>query len=251
MALTATTVAVTIQWRAFVGPHWADEGAATFFDWSALDADAAYTPVPADTTLTTALAAGDNHAHLTTITNFPAAGGVWVGPVWEYVQYTGAASLQLTGLTRETIDSEQTGNHANGSAVRFWYPLGAVRLTLSESLDESLSARVWQVTITGDNAPQVALRNGHLVLIQTRHQVTGDTVWPAWTNFLLGWLQSPTIRQGVDGQTPWEATIVSSAGMLQSIQAQGLRVGPVNAARGGSISGTLALGSIVQSGVVG
>ena len=140
---------------------------------------------------------------------------------------------------RETIDSEQTGDHANGAAVRFWWPLTtATRLTLSEQLDDTLGGLDWQATISGDNAPQAALRNGHLVLIQTRHEVTGDTVWSDWTNLLVGWLQSPQIRQGADGETPWEATIVSSAGMLQSIQAQGLRVGPVNAARGGSISGT-------------
>lgn len=241
-ALAATTRQYVLQWRAYVGPHWADASAATFFDWSALNADAAYTPVPAATTLTTALAAGDTHAHLTTITNFPAAGGVWVGPVWEYVKYTGAASSQLTGLVRETIDSEQTGEHVNGAAVRFWYPLtAATRLTLTEQLDDTLGALDWQATIAGDNAPQAALRNGHLVLIQTRHEVTGDTVWGSWTNFLVGWLQSPQIRQGANGETPWEATVVSSAGMAQSLQAQGLRVGPVNAARGGSISGTQAV----------
>jgi|WetSurMetagenome_2_1015567.scaffolds.fasta_scaffold08917_3 hypothetical protein len=252
MSLDSATRSHTLQWRAFVGPHFVRADAATFFDWSTLTADAAYEPVPAATTLAGALAAAATSATLTTTTNFPAGGGVWIGPIWEYVGYAGATGGTLGNLVRETVDTEQTGNHANGAAVRFWWPLTtATKLTLNEKLDGALGALDWQATIAGDNAPQAALRNGHLVLIQTRYEVKGDTVWSSWANFLVGWLQSPTIRQGANGETPWEATIVSSAGMLQSIQAQGLRVGPVNAARGGSISGSTAVAAWYKAAAQG
>ena len=197
-ALAATTRNHVIQWRAYVGPPFKRADDAAFWDWSALDYGAVYAPVPAETALASDLATAATSAVLMSGTGWPTAGGFWVGPVggyggtWEYCTYTGKSTATLTGLTRETVDSEQTGAHLTESLVRFWYPLtGAVQLTLSESLDNFLSGLDWQATLSGDNAPQAALRNGHLVLIQERHQVKGDTVWPDWTNFLVGWLQSP------------------------------------------------------------
>ena len=244
----------TLQWRAFVGPPFKRDDDAAFYDWSALTYNATYTPVPTGVhTLSTALAAGDNHLHLTTTLNFPTAGGVWVGPIWEYVTYTGVSGSQLTGLTRETIDSEQTGSHANGSEVYFWYPLtpNDGTLTVNEELDPTLSVLAWQAQLQGVNIPQAVLRNGHLVLIQTRYAVAGDAAFGSWKNALVGWIQSPQARQDATTVSSWHINVVSSADLLGNLQAQGLRVGAPNAAYGGSASGSTALAAWYKGAYTG
>jgi|WetSurMetagenome_2_1015567.scaffolds.fasta_scaffold05477_4 hypothetical protein len=251
--LSDTTRNHSLQWRAFVGPQFRRDDAADFFDWSALTYGAAYNPVPVATTLSTALAAGDNHAHLTTTTNFPAGGGVWVGPVWEYVSYAGATGGQLANLTREATDSEQTGNHANGATVYFWYPLTPTdgTLTLSDDMDPTLSVLAWQARLQGVNIPQAMLRNGHLLLIQTRFALAGDSAYSAWTNALVGWLQSPQARQDGTTVSAWQVSVVSSASLLNNIQAQGLRVGAPNSAVGGAASGSTALSAWYKAAYTG
>ena len=246
MTLTSATTAHVLQWRAFVGPPFVRSDAATFWDWSALDYDAVYEPAPADSALASDLATAATSAVLMSGVGWPTAGGFWVGPVggyggaWEYCTYTGKSTSTLTGLTRETVDSENTGSHLAQSQVIFWYPLTPIdgTLTLSDELDDSLSVLDWQTQLAGVNMPQVALRNGHLILIQTRHAVAGDADLGNWTNALVGWLQAPRVREDASTITSWQINVVSSGGLLQNIQALGLRVGPVNAAQGGGVSGT-------------
>ena len=244
--LAETTRNHVIQWRAFVGPPFKRDDDAAFWDWSDLDYGAVYDPVPADTSLASNLATAATSAVLTSGTGWPTAGGFWVGPVggyggaWEYCTYTGKSTNTLTGLTRETVDSENTGAHLAQSQVIFWWPLteNDGTLTLSERLDAKLSLLDWQHKLQGVNIPQAALRNGHLVLVQTRYQVKGDTVWSNWINELVGWIQNPQARDDATTVTQWQIETVSSGGLLASLPAQGLRVGTVNMALGGSASGT-------------
>jgi hypothetical protein len=261
MTLSQTSRRYIIQWRAFVGPQWARDDAATFWDWSSLNYGEG-TPdaiSPADTTLFSDVVPAADEAILYADTGFPAAGGCWIGPkdllehageAWEYVTYTSLTSTTLGGLTRETINSEQTGTHIAGSVVRFWWPLTTDdgQLTFSEELDSNLAALDWRAALRGFVFPQAALRNGHLLYVQRRSVESGAANFGFWTNELVGWLQAPSASEDSSTESQWQVTAVSSGGMLNSIKAQGLRVGPPNTAVGGNASGSAALGAWYKEG---
>lgn len=242
------------QWRAYVGPRITRDDDAAFWDWSALNYENAYTPI-ADTTLNGDFDAGDTTATLTDATNFPSAGGFWVynndtGESIEYVEYTGKSSNGPTGCRRETTDEEQTGNHADGATVQFWYPLTMAEHNISfdEDTDENKATSVWSGRLSGVNAPVAALRNGHLVLVQTRNVTSDDATWSSWTNLLVGWLYDVRIRDDADKRREWSATVKCSAlGMASELPVRGLTVGEENAALRGNATASSTLNAAYKA----
>lgn len=232
-----TTTRHIVQFRVYLGPRWLPDSAAAFWDWSALTL-AAYTPSPSATTLTYYCHAGDVAITLDSVSGWPSAGGCWIGPytaaqAWEYVTFTGKSGNDLTGLGRETIDVEQTGDHSAGAAVRFWWPLTTDdgQFTISETLDSALAVVDWEAQLSGFTFPQAAIRNGHLALVQMRWWVTGDVAWGDWTNALIGWLDGPQMRSDATGENTWQARIVSIAGVMGNQNAYGIRVGGTDLAK--------------------
>ena len=166
----------------------------TFWNWAtALTYGAAYDPTALITTLSGSVAAAATTAALTSGGSFPTTGGCWLGPnaageAWEYATYTGRSGNTLSGLTRETVDSEQSGAHTAGAVAGFWFPLvtNDGSLTLTEEADSALGMVGWQAQIQGVNIPQVALRNGHLVLVQTRYATDTPLIAPGSTSLSGG-----------------------------------------------------------------
>lgn len=247
----------TVQWRAYIGPKWLSDTNQYHWDWSALNDLATYTPAAA-TTLSSGMTSASTTVPCTDSSGFPSAAGVWVGPngageSWEYILYNGNAANVLggTSVSRQTADNyidgtgtddEQSGDHSSGAAVRMWWPLDTANgtLTLHEYMLPNLCAVGWYADIQGVTIPQAALRNGHLVLIQKRTATTGD--WGSWTNCLVGWLESPRVRDDDKQGREWTARIVGLDGVLGNLQAAGVRVGEmqVGGRATATASGTLA-----------
>src|SRR5512146_3160464 len=123
MTIDETTVKHILEWRAHVGPEWTRDDASAFYDWSGLAAGGTFTDI-ADTHTEADLEPAATSIALHSAAAFPTAGGLWfsgnaAGEAWEYCSYTGKSTNTLTGLTRETVDSEQTGHHTAGATARF------------------------------------------------------------------------------------------------------------------------------------
>jgi len=240
------TTGNAVTWRAFVGPRWMSTTDAAFWDWSALTLSA-YTPAPADSTLTAGLAVGGTVATLATGTGWPSTGGLWLGPnaageAWEYVLYTGRSGNTLTGLRRETVDAEQTGAHTAGAVARFWWPLTTDdgKFTLTETLNDTLNVVDWSTQLAGFTFPQAALRNGHFLLLQTRW-LDDTTGWGAWTNALLGWLDSPHARGDLAAEGSWTVNVLSAFGMAGRQTIGGIRAGALDLAPTANITASSTL----------
>ena len=195
-----------VEWRAYVGPMWTADTDATFWNWaSALTLDATYAPESAiaPTTLASTLSAGATSAVLTDASTWPSAGSAFVGPngsgqSWERISWTGKSTNTLTGVTRETVDSEQSGVHSAGATVRFWWPLDKNDGTLSyvSQFDDRYVLRDWSLELAGLAFPHVALRNQSLVLVQWRWD-TGSGLG-SWQNACVGWLDSTQGRDDAE-----------------------------------------------------
>jgi hypothetical protein len=250
LILDETTRRHTVQAKVFIGPPWADSGAATFWDWSSLNEGDVFAATPAETTAPSGLA-----TNATTLTlpsgitaGWPTAGGFWIegktsAEAWERIEYTGKSGNTLTGLVRETIDAEQTGVHGAGARVRFWWEITTSKdeLTLSERLDNTLCLRTWTADIAGAVMPQAALRNFHLVVVALRGAEGNGGDWSDWVIVLVGWLIDPKVKDDAGRAAEWTATIGSLGDVLALKKAHGLRVTPRNMAREGTATGSTAL----------
>jgi hypothetical protein len=221
------------QFRAFIGPAYEPSGSAYHYPWPnvwnfTLDITAT------ERTLAGTLADG---ATSVTLNSAPqtSAGGYWIGPngagqAWEYVGYAGASGATLTGLRREPAAArEHNGAHAAGALARQWWPITGDngRFVLSEQLDDSLCAVTWQAELTGVFAPQAALRQTHLILVQTKAGA-GE-----WTNFLLGFVRQPRVRDDYRRVAAWQFQIVSLAQVLAGYSSKSIRVGDLDLAKAG------------------
>lgn len=247
MTISETTRRYAAQWRAYAGPPWRRSDAADFWDWSALGLDA-YEPTPAATTLDGDVEPAADTVVLADAADFPAAGGCWLGPgsgeTWEYVTYTGKGGNTLTGVTRETISAEQTGHHASGAAVRFWFPLTIDGMPdFTGELGDNLADSFWSATLKGHAYPQATLRNGQLCLVQARWAEGAAGDWGAWTTELVGWLLKPRLNDRPDDAGAWECELVSSRQMLDLVKVSGLHVGTQNVALAGSVKASPELGA--------
>lgn len=244
-----------VEWRAYVGPMWKPDTDSAFWDWSALDAGDTYAPETAiaSTTVATSIAALDMSVVLTDASTWPSAGSAFVGPgdtgeAWEQISWTGKSSNTLTGVSRETVDGEQTGVHTAGAVARFWWPLatndGALHYV--PQFDDRMVVVDWSAEISGVAWPQVALRNQNLILVQWRWD-TGAGLG-SWQNALVGWLDSPQGRDDAERLALWGVRINSSLGVLRYDEADGVRVGAVDLANGASVaaSSTLATARVEQ-----
>lgn len=244
------------EWRAFVGPRYEDAGSASRFEW--------WTPanLTESTELDANLSASAASVVLATALSLDSRGGVWVGPNgagegWEYISYTARNSTTLSGCTRESAATrEHSGIHTAGAVVRQWWPLesndGALRL--SETMDDSLGVITWSAAISGWKAPAAALRDGHVVVVQTRElyspaqrigapmgalaaitQTAGDPTASAWTTLLIGFLRDIRLSDSGRKLGEWQCSIVSPASILQGHRAPGLRIGSFSLAGAASV----------------
>lgn len=226
-----------LEFRVYVGPHY------SHYDWSQLNLGSTGSP-GSDTVTTGTLSGGGTSVSVAQPSFFPSAGGVFIGPngtgeAWEYCKYTGKSGSALTGLVREQIiGTEHNGNHASGAMIRFWWPLvtNDGTLNLSETLDDSLGVTTWTATLQGALFPTAALRNGHICLIQTRTATTG-----AWSNALVGFINTPSVEDEASKEARWNVNIVSIASILEKTRVDGVRVGELNAAALGSASASSVL----------
>lgn len=220
------------EWRAYAGPIWKPATHTAFWNWSGLNAGAVYAPETAipPTTLTATLSNGATTATVASTTGWPSAGSFFVGPngsgqAWERVDYTGKSATTLTGLTRESVDNEQTGTHSSGAVVRFWWPLETAtgELMLWEQADQNMGSVNWRAELSGVNVPLAAVRNRSLILIQTRYW--NGSAMSSWTNFLVGWAQNPKANDDANRERAWRLNVVSSAGLLERLRMPGIKVG--------------------------
>lgn len=234
------------HWRAYIGPAYEIADSAYSFDWVTPWILAELDLAARVTTLSATLADAATAATLTTVANVADEGGVWIGPngsgqAWEYVSYSGKSGSQITGLRRESSTTrEHNGVHTSGAAVRQWQELIADdgRLRLTEQLDANLATITWTAEIAGMYAAPAALRNGHLIAIQTREGTTGS-----WSLFLMGFIQQPAMRDDSNRLRPWSFKIVSLAQQIAGYTAQSLRVGELDLAPAGSAQSDTPLAS--------
>jgi len=242
-----------VQWRAYVGPkfgEWAWESALTY--------GSTYAPLTSmpPTTLSSGITAASTSLTCAATSSWPTAGGFWVGPngsgqSWEYIAYTTNSANVLGGLTRYTEDSEFSGTHSSGAAVRFWWELtGATGIvTLSEFMDRSLSVVDWSAQLSGVNMPQAALVNDHLVLIQIR-QLSGAT-WGNWTNELVGWIDAPEVQDNYRRRKEWNIRIRSAYGNVSTRQVDGVQAGQTELTRRVSASASSSLSNPYKAAYTG
>lgn len=217
----AVTTLNDIRWRLFVGPYH------SHYDWSAVDAGSALYGVQPTTAVGTTQASGSTSLVLTNGAAFPTSGGVFVGgngigQGWEYEQYTGRSTNTLTGCVRESSsDRDHNGSHTAGATVHFWFPLtmNDGTLVLNEDADDNVSTLTWSATVSGVLAPHYVMREGHMVIIETATNSGSFAV------FLLGFLTSPQISDDANNRGEWSFGIMSSAGLLAQLEADGVRAG--------------------------
>ncbi len=234
-----TTSGSYVEWRAYIGPPWRRDDATDFWDWSSFPAawqdDSTIAPHP--TYITSDLEPGATSVVLADKTGFLiTAGGIWVGgnaagEMWEYITYTDITGLTCVGCTREAASDELNSHHSTGAVVRFWWPITTDdgELEITESIDDTLTAVTWQAKMGGVTIPQAAIRNRHLVLIQTRVNDANGAMG-LWTNELFGWLMNPEASDDYKHEGAWTVQILSSAGMLALLETPGVHVGQLNVA---------------------
>ncbi|MCB0096884.1 MAG: hypothetical protein KDE46_14245, partial [Caldilineaceae bacterium] len=223
-----------VKWRMYIGPPFTRPSSSVHWDWSTLTLDATYNPASIATTLTAQATAGAATVTVASTGTFPSAGGFWVGSTrWSYVRYSGTTATTFTGCTW-TGDAEEQATHANGSTVRFWYPVTENNGSLSFDweIDSNLAAMQWQCGIGGGvKVPQSAIRNNHLALVQW-----ATTPGGSYANHFIGWLQTPTLSESTAYRRGWDAKIVSSAQKIAEIVIDGVRVGEIDIAKEGTAS---------------
>jgi hypothetical protein len=232
-----------IQWRAFIGPRWRSASEAGADLWTQI---AAGTLTPqADTTLAATMADGATSASLSAASTWPSTNGwAYVGPngsgqAWEYISYATRSGNAISGITREaSAGREHNGVHTSGAAARLFWPLTTDNGQLSISIEATgdLSAETWTAQIGGVQIPPVAIRNNHLVLIQTRSDPAA-----AWQVYLCGFIQQPRARDDYQRRGDWSISIVPAARLIGDTQIDGVRAGAIDLARHGSASGDAAL----------
>lgn len=235
-----------VQYRAFVGPRLDHADAPTFWDWTALEAEAAFSP-SSETTLAASFEAGeDGTITLTNADSFPATGWIWIGPgatgeTWGRVGYSAKTGNVLTVEEHDTVDGEYSGLHTSGSPVLFWYPLESVldSPALFEQISENFAATLWTATVPGNLFPLGILRSDHIVLLQVRRYAAG--AWDSWRNWFWGWLEGSNIRDDQNRVADWEANVVSSAGVLTTTKAPAIKIGLRNLALSGSATASSTL----------
>lgn len=228
----------SVQWRAFIGPRWRTATEAGADLWTQI---AAGTLTPqADTTLAATLSDGATSASLAAASTWPSANGwAYIGPngsgeAWEYISYTTRSSNTISGITREaSAGREHNGTHTSGAAARLFWPLTTDngQLTVNIEANADLSAETWTAQISGVTIPPVAIRNNHLILIQTREDPAD-----AWQVFLCGWIQAPRTRDDYQRRGDWAISIVPAARLIGEAQTDGIRAGAIDLARHGSAS---------------
>lgn len=240
-----------VQWRAFIGPAWNQvKSDPYFFFWSGLAIGGALSPNPTATVLSASMGAGATIMTVADTSTYPNNGAVWVGPNaagegWESINYYTKDATHLLQCQGEiATNRDHNGHHTFGAAVKFWWPLTSAEGTfkLSENLDDALAVVSWQADLGGYNIPQAAIRNNHLIVVQWRQ----NTHSGSFTNFLIGWLDSP--RANDDGRAfgQWSARIIDSAAMSHRVQIPGIRVGNLNIAQHGSASSSTSLASATK-----
>ena len=204
------------QFRAYIGPAYEPETSAYHYAWAGLWGGT-LNPATTETTVATTVADGATSVVLAGAPQ-TTKGGYWLGPNgtgqgWEYISYSGASGATLTGVRREgTAIREHNGVHTAGASARQWWDVTGDngRLTLSELLDDPLSAITWTAELSGALAPQAALRRRHLVVVQTKAGAG------AWTNALVGFLHQPRIRDDEKRLANWQFQITSVAGVADA-----------------------------------
>jgi len=222
------------EWRAWIGPLILPTSEATAYDWTWIEDGVAGQIGAITTTVGTTLSDGATSLVLTSGTGFPTAGSVFVGPngsgqAWEVVRYSGKSTNTLTGCVREgSADREHNGVHTAGATVHFWYPITTDdgRLRLTEELDENLCAISWLAEISGVKAPQIALRNRHLCVIEYRQSPSAT-----WTALCVGFLDGPQVRDDAGRAATWTVRVQSLAQFCNRFEAQGIRVGDLDIAK--------------------
>jgi hypothetical protein len=233
MTLSTASDTYSIRYKVLIGPKWERDDSATFYDWSALTLGTS-APSPINRILTIDLEPGADSVTIDS-GGFPGVGGIWVagnaaGETWEYVTYTGGSGYTLTGVTRETVGAEQTGHHTAGAAIKFLWELVDVigPLEVTEVAGDTLASRSWTATLVGVNCPRVAVRNGHLCVVQADQYAAG--AWSGFKTILIGWLTDPRISDDETMMARYDLKIASSAQLLSWIETPGVQVGDSNAA---------------------
>lgn len=216
--------------RVYVGPYH------LHYNWSVLNYGAAFSPN--NPTVATSQASGSTSLIISSATGFASTGGCWVGPNgsgegWEYEQWTSRSGTTLTVVREPTADRDHNGAHTSGARVTQWNELttNTGQITLTEETDNRLAAVTWRASISGVRAPHQLLRNGHVVVVT--QSVNGGSA----TVFLVGFVDSPTISDNADGRAEWTLNIVSAAGLVAEVEAEGVKIGDTDLASAGSATG--------------
>lgn len=222
------------QFRAYIGPAYEPASSAYAYDWPAI-ISAARDVSATETTITATLADGGASIALGA-TPQATKGGYWIGPngagqAWEYVGYSGVTGNTLTGLRREaTATREHNGVHTSGAAARQWWELTGDngRFAFSEQLNDSLSAITWTGELAGVLGPQAALRQTHLIVIQTKAGAG------AWATAFIGFMRQPRLQDDYHRAAQWQFQVVSIAQVLDGYSAKSIRVGDLDLAKASS-----------------
>lgn len=228
-----------VQWRALIGPRY------NHYAWWELDRDL-LDNLDIHSTIAGlgGMSEGTTSVQLADASAFPDAGGVFISGTFskagEYCQYTGKESNTLTGLVREPAwANNHEGIHNFLDNVHFWFPLPDDDGTLRYSwqMDETLSAVTWEGSIRGYKARHWAIRNNHLIAIQTRNDPDAT-----WRLNLLGVIVDPNFRDtGQDRTAEWSIKIRSLESIWGTQDVRGVRVGLWNAAAKSSATATQSL----------
>ena len=234
-----------VQFRIFIGPPFLPLASPQRYDWSQINAGATLPATPEIPT-TTQVTDASTAVVVASTANYPNTGGFWIGAngggqAWEYISYSSKSSTAFTGLLREPISNrEHNGIHSAGVPIRFWWPITSDdgKLHLVEEMDDNLATITWHADIGGVNIPQAAIRNHHLIVVQTRTSPAAS-----FGNTLVGWLDQPRVSDDARHYTEWSARIVCSAEMVRRQELNGLQVGDLDMAQKGSAQGSTSLGS--------
>lgn len=225
-----------VEWRALVGPRY------NHYPWYNLTYGSTNT-LDFLTYTTNQVVAATANIEVPSTSFFVANSALWLAPngsteSWEYVRYASMSGIAFGSLTRDLFDSAQTGLHTLGATVRQWYPIetddGTFRLT--EEMDGTFSAVTWRASIRGVRFPQWALRNNHLIVIQTRTSHLSP-----WSIQLVGVLDSPTVKDDWQDLAEWSVTIRSLDSLWTKQPVRGVRVGNLNVAKAGTATGSTPL----------
>jgi len=238
------------QMRLFVGPPWRRSNESEFWDFSGLDLTA-YSPA-VGSTVASNVGSSDASVTVTDATGWPLTGGVWLGPgatgeSWAYATYTGRSGNVLTGLSRDTVDAEYSGEHTAGAEAHFWYPLTMDdgRFTYRESMDQRVATSTWSMDLSGVNCPVGVLRAGHLVLVQIR-EISGAG-WGSWTTWAIGWLTGANPTDDETKTRRWTAGVGALDAVALQANVIGLHVGERDAADEGSASASGTLSPVYKA----